>query len=133
MWTPLCSAIRGLLGNVHLHLVPYIHHLLPGPGGGLREGHADCVGPALHNRQWRSTAGRGRAAHSLQCQLSPAMVVRGHGAAGFNGTRLPAVDTMLPLLVAAIVTCLVARSIGTAEDHWGVRDEASGAVQRAHD
>lgn len=26
----LCSAMRGLLSNANLHMLPYIHHLLPG-------------------------------------------------------------------------------------------------------
>lgn len=92
--TPLfpCSAVRGLLGNPHLQMAPYIHHLLPGwlP---LRR----VAVPAPANMLW--------------------------GALQLLAFSYKACRRVAPC--AAILTCLVARGVGTTATGWSIREEAS--------
>lgn len=87
-----CSAVRGLLGNPHLQMAPYIHHLLPGWLPLWR-----VAVPAPANMLW--------------------------GALQLLAFSYKACRRVAPC--AAILTCLVARGVGTTATGWSIREEAS--------
>ena len=123
-----CSAIRGLLSNPHLQLVPYIHHLLPGQRQLPVLPASACA--------WRPVPAAVRCGsvfpvcgHRIPCSAACGLA----DAALTPNTRCPVLPgpavCCAVLCCAAIVTCLVARNLGsTADDHWGIRDEVSRAA-----